>query len=382
MCWLTSSVKKLTCFRSVRRNKKMKIISKKLVFVFLFYASFVNSHKNDEIAPSDTVCDYIVDEVKGYVARCSNIILKDESEHVRFTGVQADKKTNEDVKYLEIVQPSNIKFIPSQDIFTYFMNLENLDVRNVNVEVLDYIYNCYPLVYITLSHNHIREILYDAFFVCRDLKKLDLSHNIISNIHENAFGPTKNLVELDVSYNQLSTLSRKLLKPIKSLRKLNLKNNKLKTIPFNVFNDLFDLQVLDVSNNPLSMLDSRLFDFLMFLEDLNLSTTYIKKFAPGTFKSLKRLKYLDISGNSLHTLDGEMLSKNSEMEELRINRMQLFDVGRHFFDKINKLALIEAAENKCIDGIFKGTVDEIREKFETCISNSDNKRRDPQNVEL
>jgi Leucine-rich repeat (LRR) protein len=354
---------------------------KSLILSIILIADVSHSHK-DDATPVDTICEYFLDDERGYVARCPSVILKTEDQHVRFTGTQVEKKTNEDVKYLEIVPPSNIAFLPSLDLFAYYVNLESLDVRNVNIQVLDYIYNCFPLVYITLSHNHIQEVIHDAFFVCRDLQILDLSHNAIQNIHENAFGQSKHMIELDISFNRLTTISRKLFKPVKNLRKLNLENNQIKSLPFNVFNDLFDLVTLDLSNNAITMLDGRLFDFVMHLEWLDLSRTNTRKFTPGLFKSLKRLKYLDISSNPLRTLDGEMLTKNNDLLELRANDCSISDVGKHFFDKITKLTLVEAKENQCVNGVFKGTVDEIQLKFDICIKNADSKRREPHNGEL
>lgn len=350
-------------------------------FVSSLLISIVVAHRSD-IKPVDTICKYFVEEDRGYVAQCQDVKLSDESQHVRFTGVQVEKKTNEDVKFLDIVPPSTISFFPSEDIFTYYVGLKNVEACNVNIEKLDYIYNCYELLNITLSNNHINEVTFDTFFLCRDLLFLDLSHNQIKDIPDNTFSQPLNLRELNLSFNRIEKLSRKHFKPAKKLRKINLHANNIQKLPHDVFNDLFDLNTLDLSQNPITMLDPRFFDYVMFLEDLNLSGTALRKFLPGTFKSLKRLKTLDISSNFLQSLDGEMLAKNNELNVLKISQCSINEIGQHFFDKLPKLDLVESRGNRCFDGLAFGNNDKIKQTFSTCIENDDRKRREPRNDEL
>lgn len=345
-----------------------------LIFSFIISASF--AHREDFAPPVDTICKYFIDEENGYTAKCENVNYLDDKGRIRFTGVQMEKKTNEDVKQLEIVPPSKTKLVPSDDIFTYYVNLQNLEMRDVGLEKLDYIVNCFDLDSINFSNNHIREVMHDTFFVCRDLMYLDLSYNEITSIHENTFKKPKNIIELNLSFNRIEKISRKHFMSIKKLRKLNLHGNNIKKVTYDVFNDLYDLITLDLSQNPIEIIDSRFFDFVMFLEELNLSATNIRKFMPGTFKSLKRLKSLDISSNFLQYLDGEMLVKNNELEKLKISQCSLYAIGRHFLDKVPKLNHLESKGNQCFDGIATGNVEEIRNKAMKCLENDEIRKRE------
>lgn len=353
----------------------------KILVVSSLLISIVLAHTSD-VKPVDVHCKYYVDDERGYVAKCEDVKLADQSQHVRFTGVQVEKKTNEDVKFLDIVPPSDIKFFPSKDIFTYYVGLQNVEACNVNIEKLDYIYNCFELVNITLSNNQISEIEFDTFFLCRDLLFLDLSYNQIKDIPENTFSQPSNIIELNLSINRIEKLTRKHFKPMKKLRKVNLHANNIQKLSHDIFNDLFDLNTLDLSHNPIISLDSRFFDFVMFLENLNLAGTNLRKFLPGTFKSLKRLKTLDISANFFQSLDGEMLAKNGELHTLKISQCSINEIGEHFFDKLPKLSLVESRGNRCFDGLAFSNNDEIKQKFATCIENDERKRRAVRGEEL
>lgn len=346
-----------------------------LFFILLFIFSLSIAHRED-IVPTDTICKYFMDEEYGYTVQCEEVKYVDDRERIRFTGLQMEGKTNEDVKHLTIAPPSKATLIPSDDIFLYYMNLQSLEMKNVGLEKVDYIVNCYDIDTLNLSNNHIREVTHDAFFVCRDLMYLDLSYNEISSIHDNTFNKPKDLVELNLSFNRIEKISRKLFKPIKKLRKINLHGNNIKKLPYDVFNDLYDLISLDLSQNPFDAIDARFFDFVMFLEELNLSATSIRKFVPGTFKSLKRLKTLDISANFLQHLDGEMLVKNADLQTLKISQCSLYAIGKHFFDKVPKLATVESKGNQCFDGIVTGGVEDIREKLMKCLENDEIRKRE------
>jgi hypothetical protein len=89
---------------------------------------------------------------------------------------------------------------------------------------------------------------------------------------------------------------------------------------------------------------------------------------------LKRLRYLDLSRNNLKYVENELLSTNSLLEELYVDDCGIKEVGRQFFDKLNKLKVVYAHGNKCIDGNFQGDVVAIRPNFLKCFENWDRKK--------
>lgn len=323
----------------------------------------------DAKPPRDVICNYIEDD-RGYVCEITNLKLHSLDDNLRFTGKQIKPKSNEDVIYLHI-HSSETHVVPSENIFEYFTNLQRLDMKKVSIKKLDEIVNCTPLEFITFSDNQITSLEAGVFIECVSLEVLDLSKNQISGIHDNAFSSLKELRELDLSFNQITKIIRKVIKPMKNLRKFSLKNNNIRELAHDTFNDMFHLADLDLSNNPLSRLDFRFFDYTVHIDTLRLVGTNIQKFHPFTFKNLRRLKFLDISENSLKHIDNDLLSTNGEIEELRMDRIVMKSIGRKFFDKLNKLTVFHANGNKCVDGIFRGSLVDIRPNFLLCMDKSD-----------
>lgn len=330
------------------------------------------THTEDGKGLRDIICDYIEDD-RGYVCDIKNLKIHSLDDKLRFTGQRAAGKTNEDVKYLHI-HSSEAHVVPSESIFNYLVNLEKLEMKGVSVKKIDPIINCMPLTLIDLSENFIKSLSAGVFIECTSLEVLNLSKNKIDLIHENALGSLTALIELDLSENKIEKLTRKTIKPMKNLKKLSLQSNKISDFKHDMFNDMFHLTELDLSNNPLTRLDFRTFDFTIHIETLHLMSTEIKKFHPFTFRNLKRLRYLDISHNEIRNLQSDFLSSNSELVEFRMDNCRTRSVGRNFFDKLNKLTKLHANQNKCIDGIFRGTVVEIRPNFLKCFEKWDDIR--------
>lgn len=340
----------------------MKICESLLVIL----AILASSEAHTEGGPrKDIPCNFKEDD-RGYVCEISGLKLSSLEDKIRITGQQIGEKTNEDVTYLKI-QSSESHYVPSEDIFTYLVNLKKLDMRGVSVKHLTTIINCFPLDMIDLSENLIAELKPGLFIECMDLETLNLSRNKISKIDDNAFSSLNVLTSLDLSENELYKLTRKTVKPLKNLKKLSVRGNKFKELPHDVFNDLFHLQELDISDNPLIRLDFRFFDFLIHLEILQIRNTNIKKLHQFTFKNLRRLRILDLSQNNLIDIDNELLSTNAQLEELRMNNVGMKSMGRQFFDKLNLLKTFHANGNRCVDGSFNGDVVEIRPKFLGCF---------------
>lgn len=328
------------------------------------------AHTDKGKPPRDVFCNYFDDD-RGYVCEITKLKLLDLDDNIRITGKQKEGKTNEDVNYLHI-HSSKVHVVPSENIFTYLVNLVKLEMKGVFVQRIDHIINCAPLEVIILSENEVKSLDAGVFVECISLELLDLSKNEISKIHVNAFGSMIALRELDLSNNRIDKLTRKTIKPLKELRKLSLQSNKLAEINYDTFNDMFHLEELDLSNNPLTRLDFRTFDFTIHIETLKLRSTDIRKFHPFTFKNLRRLRHLDISGTSTRYITNDMLSTNVELTELHMDNSKVMAVGRQFFDKLNKLATVNANGNSCIDGTFNGDVVDIRAKFLKCFQSWDN----------
>ena len=338
-------------------------------FVLVSLVNLVTSHTGDENR-RDVQCNFIEDD-RGYVCEMTRLKLHSENDRIRITGQQIEGKCNEDVRYLHI-HSSESFIVPSEDIFTYLVNLVNLEMRGVSIRKIDPIINCVPLEKIILSENEINKLDAGVFVECNNLEILDLSKNSISKIHVNAFGSLTALKELDLSFNRIDKLTRKTIKPMKNLKKLSLHHNKLAEINYDTFNDMFYLTELDLSENPLTRLDFRTFDFTIHIEILKLSSTEVKKFHPFTFKNLRRIRYLDISNTSVRYMNNDMLSTNTELVELHMDNCGTRAIGRQFFDKLNKLTAVHANKNKCIDGVFSGDVVDMRAKFMKCFENWDN----------
>lgn len=353
-------------------NFLVEMKSKKVfLFVLAYLVASAFTHKG-ETERRDIKCNYIEDD-RGYVCEIVNLKLYHEDDWLRFTGQQLSKNTNEDVRYLHI-RSSECHIVPSENIFSYFMNLEMLEMKGVGVKQLDPIINCFPLELIILSQNQITSLGAGVFIECEKLDTLDLSENEISKINDNAFSSLKYLTNLDLSKNKLTKITRKSFKPMKKLRKLSLQGNKLKETPHDVFNDLFDLLELDLSDNPLTRIDFRVFDFTIHIETLRLRGTEIKKLHQFTFNNLRRLRYLDLSNNDLKDIDNEMLITNKEIVEIRLDNCSIETIGRQFFDKLNKLTIFYANQNQCVDGVFRGDPVSIRPNFLNCFENWDQRK--------
>jgi Leucine-rich repeat (LRR) protein len=339
-------------------------------FLFLLgcLISSALAHK-EGLESRDVFCKFIQDE-RGYVCDLTNLTLHHEDDLLRFRGEQVKGLTNEDVNYLHI-HDSVTHIVPSGNIFSYFTNLVKLEMKEVSVKKIDPIENCGPLELIIFSDNEITSLDAGVFIECASLEILDLSRNEIAKIHENAFSSLSVLREIDLSYNQISKLTRKTIKPMKMLRKLSIPGNMLKDLPYDLFNDMFHMSELDLSDNPLVKLDFRTFDYTIHLENVHMLGTKIKKFHPFTFKNLRRLRYLDISRNRIKILEDELLSTNSQLEELYIDACDITEIGRKFFDKLNKLTVVYANRNDCVNGVFHGDVVDIRPKFIKCFENWD-----------
>lgn len=335
--------------------------------LLLALACLINlaSSHTDSKNKRDVPCKFINDD-RGYVCEIENLKLYEQDDWLRFTGEQLKGMNNEEVTYLHI-RSSETYHVPSENIFSYFTNLVNLEMKGVSVKRLDPIVNCFPLVKIILSENKIKLIDAGVFIDCEHLEILDLSKNEIEKIHDNAFGSLNTLEVLDLSNNKITKLTRKIIKAVKNLKKLSLNSNLLKEFSHDTFNDMFHLTELDLSNNPLKRLDFRSFDFTIHIQRLHLRETEIKKFHPFTFKNLRRLEFIDISNNNFNHLKNDLLSTNGELLEVRMDKIGMRAMGRQFFDKLNKLRLISANENKCVDGVFRGDVVQIRPNFLKCF---------------
>lgn len=332
---------------------------------------YVVPHKEGK-PPRDVECNYIEDD-RGYVCEIVSLKLYHEDDNLRFKGNQLRTKTNEDVNYLHI-HSSETHIVPSENIFSYFTNLAMLKMKGVHVKKIDPIRYCTPLELINLSGNEIQSIAAGVFIECENLEILDLSQNEIKKIDENGFSSLKVLEELYLSENRLVKITRKTLSPLKKLKKLSLRANKLTETPQNVFNDLFDLTELDLSENSLTRLDFRVFDFTIHIETLLLRNIGIKKFHQYTFTNLRRLRVLDVSHNDLKFIENEMLATNKAIRELRMDACGIEAIGRQFFDKLDQLELIHVNQNKCVDGVFRGDVVDIRPKFLKCFENWDRRK--------
>lgn len=349
----------------------MRSNSKAIFLILLSFAACSVAHREGK-PPRDVNCTYILDD-RGYVCEIENLKLFKDDDLLRFTGKQQPGQSNEHVSYLRI-HSSESHIVPSENIFGYFTNLQHLDMKDVSVKKIDPIEFCTPLLSIVLSGNKVTKLKAGTFIECENLEVLDLSRNAIWDIEENTFSSLNALESLDMSSNKLETIARKTLKPLKKLKKLSLKANQFKEFVHNVFNDLFELRELDLSGNPLKRIDFRTFDFTIHVETLHLMGTEVKRLHPMTFKNLRRLRYLDISHNSLPHILNEIFSTNKEMVELRMDNCGIKSIGRQFFDKLNSLAKVSANGNRCVNGVFRGDVADIRPKFLSCFEAYDKRR--------
>lgn len=339
------------------------------IFFLLTCLLCATAHKEGETEPRDVVCNYVEDD-RGYVCEIDNLKLYSLDDNLRFTGKRAGGKTNEDVNYLRI-HSSESHVVPSESIFNYLVNLVKLEMKGVSVKKIDPIVNCMPLELIDLSENLIKSLTAGVFVECTALEVLNLSKNKIEKIHENAFSSLNALTELDLSNNKIEKLTRKTIKPLKNLKKLSLQSNKFKEFQHDMFNDMFHLSELDLSDNPLTKLDFRTFDYTIHLDTLHLRSTEMRKFHPFTFKNLRRLRYLDISNNEISHMKNDLLSTQKELVELRMDNCQTRAMGRNFFDKLDKLTVLHANQNVCVDGMFRGDVVSIRPNFLKCFQKWD-----------
>lgn len=164
------------------------------------------------------------------------------------------------------------------------------------------------------------------------LKGLFLSKNGITNIHLDAFFNTHELIILDLSKNKIQTLIEETFEKFVFLEVLLLNDNQLTTLPN--FHLLFNIKILNLSYNNLTSIPTGQFTYLDYLENLTLSNNQIINIEQLSFKNLTSLLELDLSNNKLQNLPEYWMVPQNSLRILKVND--------NYFTSFNQLSIYNA----------------------------------------
>nr|XP_057937171.1 uncharacterized protein tlr7 [Doryrhamphus excisus] len=152
------------------------------------------------------------------------------------------------------------------NIFTHLTNLTILDISENSITKLPKdVYDSLPrnLIKLSLSHNSLKDFMWDKLSNFPKLQTLDLSFNCISDVKGIDSNATYMLTYLDLSHNHIFHLDDGFMRSAKSLRTLSLSHNKLSLINQSTFSSGHDKLLL--GGNPFQCTCDML-DFILWIE--------------------------------------------------------------------------------------------------------------------
>ncbi|XP_054644163.1 toll-like receptor 8 [Dunckerocampus dactyliophorus] len=153
------------------------------------------------------------------------------------------------------------------NIFTHLTNLTILDISDNSMTKLpEDVYDSLPrnLIILRMSHNSLKDFMWDKLSNFPKLQTLDLSFNSISDVRGIDSNATCTLTYLDLSHNDIFHLDDGFMRGAKSLRTLSLSHNKLSLINQSTFSSGHDKLLL--GGNPFQCTCDML-DFILWIEN-------------------------------------------------------------------------------------------------------------------
>ncbi|KAL4235210.1 PH domain leucine-rich repeat-containing protein phosphatase 2 [Mactra antiquata] len=224
--------------------------------------------------------------------------------------------------------------------------LSTLDVSYNKLEMLpSWICDCFFLVQLIASHNHLQQLPEKFLSGTPKLKVLKASHNRLTELPSLIGHPVIESISLE--HNLLTSLPDTLFVNIPKLRYVCLTNNQLETIPdanSNIYQN--KLNELYLSANKLG--DDVIHKITLFhkLKILHLAYNRITEIHDRDLRKLDNLQELNISGNFLRHLP-KCVGKHSKLQALRANANLLKELP-DFRYSLN-LKVLEVGSNRLMD---------------------------------
>lgn len=177
------------------------------------------------------------------------------------------------------------------------LSLANNGIKNIQPGAF---LNLTSLEDMDLRNNEITNIIagiFDGF----PLKYLRLDDNLIKNIDGHAFKNVPELSLLYLDYNDLSTWSHEWFANTPKLRTLSMNGNRLKHLPRGAFKNNNAISSISFGRNDITTVDPQTFEGLNNLHSLSLANNKIESFHPETFAVF--------NGTLIETSDGKKRKK-------------------------------------------------------------------------
>ena len=200
---------------------------------------------------------------------------------------------------------------------------------------------------LTLSYNHLAELLPGSLDGLQYLQTLELDGNAISSLDGSAIPPS--VQHLDLSANKLKVLAANAFSGLSNLVLLELSSNQITQID-TAFAPLAKLATLRLDNNLLNTLDGDDFKGLGQLFTLDLSSNQIENLTTAVFNNyLPQLVNLDLGYNQLNTINGTIFENLNCLSLLVMSANPISTVSNQDnFDSIS--ANLPWQSNHCCHG--------------------------------
>lgn len=288
-------------------------------------------------------------------------------EHVTHMDIRENQVTDLDVRairYLEYLncQHNNMRSLQIngtslRNLYAAHNNLQTLSINpkpewlvtmnisyNKLIELPAWLSDCFFLVELDVSHNHLKSLPERLFTDAKKLKIVKANHNRITDLPDKT--GSEMLEELHLQHNQIRHLSTELFIKAHRLRYLNMTKNKLCDLPPPNKNDSYNkLQELYLSFNHLGKQCLHKICCFPRLRVLHLARNKLTVIEETDFEKLEQLTELNVSSNNLTYLPAA-LGRHPKLQVLRANCNLLQELPH--FKNSSGLKVLEVSSNHLV----------------------------------
>lgn len=239
-----------------------------------------------------------------------------------------DEKTDDDVKYLELIA-DNSKLKEFSSLFCdTFQNLEIMKIEKLKIKSIDD----------------------DSLQKCEILKRLVFKLNDIRYFPENFLSENAQLIDFEFSFNKIKSIPEDAFEMLENLQILNLKNNQLEYLPDGIFKALSNLQQLCLDENPeLDELNPNWFKGLKNIIRLSLNHNNIQYLPEGVFKDLHNLTMLELNQNFLREIHASSFGNRGRLSAVFLNENNIDSIDPKFIQD-SAISMLHMVGNHCFAG--------------------------------
>lgn len=262
---------------------------------------------------------------------------------------------------------SNFQEIPNA-LFSKFMNLTHLDLRNSSIQGISQLELCQNLESLYLDSNQISVIAPEAFINCANLIRLTLSNNrLIGTLNTQAFSGLTRLQYLSLNNNLLANVGN--IQQLLQLREVYFQFNQILSIPDNAFGSLSNLETINLMSNEINSISSASLIGLRNLKYLYINDNRINRIEVNAFSHVPNLMSLNLQGNLINVLNSTMFGVAlPSLYELSLRDNQIEAIQRNFFNTFPSLERLNFVGNLCFNRDLVLPAPDFDSLFESCFS--------------